>query len=625
VPRIVVGAAVVLALASATTGEASAWVYPEHRDIGVLAVEGLDRGQREELDRLWAAARLGGEPQLCTAAVTAETGCIDWVAWPAIAGDHSCSAAQMARTAVESGWILRVAAVGAKLKQRLAEPRAAWRGNVLRSADVQLQRTDPHYVTRAAYNDAHFLLARPGPEVTAERYLALAVRAGAQLNALGIYALYHLAALEKAARWSAPGGDGATRARLAQAVLADEAFALHFLQDGFAAGHVAGNWGRAAVRKGTHDYYNGAGVAAVTWDGALVVLQGDASMRPEDARRAARASRASLAQVLDAAAGRGPMARELRAVVAAPETLDVCQTRELPARPVAPQVPALWMEILRELPAPALGPGAGALPRFRAELGPFIGVSAAAQAGWIDGGFAADQTSSGAFGGLEVGIRLGLGLEGVMDDAGDGLAFIDVGLRADTPSSMTFVDNPALAAAGAIAAAIPARAGLALRVRLPFCLLPGDLLLGALLVAPLSPSTYAKMAITASNGGLIPWQLGVGTPVGRFQAVLGREVGIVFYGYTNGGDRMLMPPADPASTALRLVALRTISFDFPLIEYRPFRSFSLDQASVLVVQVFAGMDVPGRATLISPAGAPLPDLRTVYDVGLRVGFDWRRY
>jgi hypothetical protein len=30
-------------------------------------------------------------------------------------------------------------------------------------------------------------------------------------------------------------------------------FALHFREDSFAAGHVTGNWGNSAVRKGTHD------------------------------------------------------------------------------------------------------------------------------------------------------------------------------------------------------------------------------------------------------------------------------------------------------------------------------------------------------------------------------------
>ena len=38
------------------------------------------------------------------------------------------------------------------------------------------------------------------------------------------------------------------------------------------------------------------------------------------------------------------------------------------------------------------------------------------------------------------------------------------------------------------------------------------------------------MAVTAANGGLIPWQLGRATRFGRFQFVLGREIGATFYG-----------------------------------------------------------------------------------------------
>ena len=60
---------------------------------------------------------------------------------------------------------------------------------------------------------------------------------------------------------------------------------------------------------------------------------------------------------------------------------------------------------------------------------------------------------------------------------------------------------------------------------MPFYLVPGDLLL----MSPLyffDPEAYSKMAVTASNGGLIPWQLGMSTRIGRFQFVLGRELGV---------------------------------------------------------------------------------------------------
>lgn len=46
--------------------------------------------------------------------------CIDWAALPAIAGDHSCSAADLQATVLDAAWILRVADVAAQLKLDLA-------------------------------------------------------------------------------------------------------------------------------------------------------------------------------------------------------------------------------------------------------------------------------------------------------------------------------------------------------------------------------------------------------------------------------------------------------------------------------------------------------------------------
>jgi hypothetical protein len=48
-----------------TAGPALAWVYPEHRDISVMAVETLDSERRAEFDRLWSEARVGHEKRLC--------------------------------------------------------------------------------------------------------------------------------------------------------------------------------------------------------------------------------------------------------------------------------------------------------------------------------------------------------------------------------------------------------------------------------------------------------------------------------------------------------------------------------------------------------------------------------
>ena len=69
----------------------------------------------------------------------------------------------------------------------------------------------------------------------------------------------------------------------------------------FAAGHVAGTWGDASQRKGTHDYYNEKGLKSNTWNGDQIILTGDAWMRRMDAEKAAETIKISLEQLIDAA------------------------------------------------------------------------------------------------------------------------------------------------------------------------------------------------------------------------------------------------------------------------------------------------------------------------------------
>jgi hypothetical protein len=607
---------------------AHGWLYPEHHEITERALHELDPGRAAVFDRLWAGARSGHPARLCerTAARTdAAPSCLEWAAWPAIAGDHSCSPSELVDIVLETRWILEVAAVAAHLEDDLAAARSrSQRINALRGSDIRLQRADPAYATRAGSNNVHFLLARPSVKTEGRAYLEGCLAAQAEPNAVGAYAWYHRSALEKAARLAGVGAAGSEGSALALATLADEAFALHFLEDGFAAGHVAGTWGPSAVRKGTHDYYNERGLERSTWDGVPLVITGDAYLRPEDERRVAEAVRTSLEQVLDAADGHLALPPD-RAGVVAPDGLNVCQLTKMPTHAAEATAIRLSAEVLRQLPVPALAEGTGALPRVRAEIGPFMGVSAAALGAWISGGFDSTQKSMGAIGSLEAALRLGFGLEGVMDETGDGLVFVDGGVRQDTATSNAFSEVPGLADAGAITAAIPARTGFTVRVRMPFWLVPGDLLLAAPFVAPLSLKTYKRMAVIAGNGGLIPWQSGLATPIGRFQFVLGREVGVAFYGYVRRKDRLLVPPADAGGSLARLVALRSLALDLPVLEYRPFRSFSLNQASILVVQAYAGFDAPGAVEVIAPATAPLPEVSTIFRFGVRLAFDWRHY
>jgi len=638
------------------------WIYPEHRQLSLLAVQRLDPEHRAVFDRLWQSARAGDEQRLCASGADIDQGttpsCIDWAAFSAIGGDHSCSSREMLETARSAPWILQVADIAAQLKEDLAripvlpmaestgqsanivteaqrlissETARAQRVNALRTADIRLQRADPDYVTRAGSNYAHFLLARPNTDIDLNEYAALTLRVGSAISAVGVYSYFHLSALQKASRLAAePQLSADERAALARAVLADEGFALHFLQDVFAAGHIAGTWGDRSQRQGTHDYYNQNGLEVFTWAGGSrsTVTMGDAYMRPEDADVAAKTVRTSLEQVLDVASGKpaGLAFGYTPSAPSAPDAFDVCRNDRLPQRDRGlqplPQQRPFFVATLETTPVPGLGPGFGALPRFRSEVGPFVGLSGSIDGRVVDGGFSPLQTQRGAVAGLDLSVRGGFGLDGVTSESGDGLVYASIGLRSDSPSTNRFNDNFPGSSAGNLSAAIPARTGLSMRFRMPFYLIPGDLLL----LSPLylvDPKTYTRMAITAGNGGLIPWQYGLATPIGRFQFVLGRELGIVWYG-ESGHDQLVVPRSEPNGQA-RIVDFRTVAYDIPIAEYRPYRAFSSNQSSSVVFQLFAASDVPRGASTVFPLGAPTPDLRRVWSVGLRLVFDWRYY
>jgi len=651
-----IGAGLVLCAAPAR-----AWVYPEHRDIAVLAVEKLDAQRRAQFDRLWGEARTGHEQRLCAQGADTQQGvtpaCIDWAAFSAIAGDHSCSSRNMLDNTLKTDWILQVADVAAQLKVDLSqvvvaarpdvkffgpsalgdfqrqvedETQRARRINALRTSDTRLQRADPQYATRAGSNNAHFLLPRPSTDTTPREYAELSLKPGADISAVGVYAWFHLSALQKGSRLSnellAPG----EREALARAMLADEGFALHFLEDAFAAGHVAGTWGDVSQRKGTHDYYNESGLEVFTWAGGSTsaVLMGDAHMRSEDTDRAASVVRDSLAQVIDQASGRPGSAVLAHTPAAAPEpdAFDICKNNVLVRRDEAVRVTAESVtplaQALRQTPVPGLGPGLGSMPRFRAEVGPFVGLAAAADIRGVDGGYLPSVTSKGAVAAGDLAVRAGFGLDGLISESSDGLVFAQIGVRADSRSTNDLpVYSPALTAAGG-AAAVHSRIGISSRVRMPYYILPFDMLL----LSPMyfvARETYTGMAITAGNGGLIPWQAGWATGIGRFQFVLGREVGATFFGY-GFENTTVAPPATPGAEA-RVVDFKSIQFDLPILEYRPYRAFDTKQSSAVLIQLYAGAEIPNRAKVTWPPGAPGVKLENIYSIGVRFIFDWRHY
>ena len=591
-----------------------AWLYPEHRSITLLAIKMLEPEQRSQLDALWSEARRGHESRLCAqmadSAQGLNPGCIDYAAWPALAGDHSCSPQETVHEVLVGPWVLKVAAIGARLEVQLAGARRRdQRVNAVRRSNIDLLRADPAYVTRAMSNDAHFQLARPNTAIEPEAYISTILGPGAELNAVGTYTFYHQHALSSAARIAEGHLSPEVHAKVALAALSNEAFALHFLQDSFAAGHVVGNWGTTAVRKGTHDYYNEHGVEVTTWDGARFVILGDAYLEPESEKRVATAVRDSLAQLASALDGKLKI-RPNSSEDVWPDTLNICQETHFPLAVIDKEEIKPLVPIIAQTPIPTLGDVPGQLPRFRSEFGPFVGVSAAVLSQAMNGGFGTSQSGASGTVGLETSVRVGIGLEGVLDESGDGLVFAGVGYRQD--------------AAGEGETTIPGRGALTLRVRAPFWLLPGDMVVASPVLALVSPKTLKKMAVQAGNGGLIPWQTGIATRIGRFQFMLGREVGINWY-RLDTHNPILLPTPGVAPLDSTLVAVSSTQVEFPILEYRPFRSFSRNQTSSILIQFYGGFDRPNETSVVAPLNAPTPSLRTIGLTGFRVAFDWRQY
>jgi len=612
------------------TQKSFAWVYPEHRQIALLAIQNLSPEYRALLDQYWSIARTGFSKRLTESVIDTLQGVkptqLDYASWAAIAGDHSCSPVDMLNSVLYSEWILKVADIAAQLKVDLARAKnRAEEINAIRNSDIRLQRADLAYATRAGSNNVHFLLARPNVNTELKEYMKACLSQGSPLNALGAYSWFHISAIEKAARYASESLSPQEKSALMLSALADEAFALHFLEDAYAAGHIAGTWGDVSIRKGTHDYYNEKGLEVVSWDGKRMVMKGDAFMRAEDAIVAAYNVRISLEQFIDAASGKlhinyqtDPMS-----LMNTPDSFNVCKNNFMPPRQADIM---LLAPVLIKTPVPGLATGAGEFPRFRSEMGTFIGVSSALDGSSLSGGFGTTQTHPGFVGGIEANLRFGFGMEGVLNEAGDGLVFIQFGWKLDGASSMQIANN-LQNYANSITAAIPGRSAYNLRMRLPFWLIPGDLVVLGPIMYLISPKAAASMAVAAGNGGLIPWQSGIATSIGRFQFVLGREIGISLYGLSKTKDAMVIPVNNGTSAVL--VDYKSTLLDFPFLEYMPFnRSFSQWQSSSMLVQLSVGVDIPYGATVVQQPGMPVlpvPALKSIWQIGIRIIFDWRHY
>jgi hypothetical protein len=351
---------------------------------------------------------------------------------------------------------------------------------------------------------------------------------------------------------------------------------------------------------------------------------GDAYMREMDEERSAVTVRQSLEQILDNIFDTGHSDQRLTDLqVAAPDTFNICSSEVMPARIYSEPLVKLSQKILLSTPVPGLDSGPGAMPRSNTELGPFVGFTTAVRGSVLNHGFSTYQNTFGFVPGLEVAVRFGLGMEGLLNESSDGLAFLDIGWRLDGASSMKVSNDSLLSTLGSFASAVPSRDALYLRLRLPFYLIPGDLIILAPVLLLIDEKAMNKVIATAGNGGLIPWQTRMITSIGTFQFVLGREVGISLYGYGNEPDDYFLPLNNLSEGVF--CGMHSTQINFPVFEYKMVRSYGSRQSADLLLQLYAGIDIPGKRKILYPKDAPFPPVENIYFAGLRFVFDYRHY
>jgi hypothetical protein len=646
----------VIALASwFVPTRSSAWILHEHWAIARHGVEHQSPERLKEMEALWARIALRHPGRFCADPVgtgkglAAGKGCVDFAVLSALAGDHSCSPPELWRYARDEPWVIDVLEVarGVALDlQKTTKPTEM--NDIWDLSHLRLESADAEYSTRAGENTAHFLAGRVAGEL--DIYVKATLGGGARSNALAIYVYYHLAALRLAldsfelGKTDRDGSD-----KLLERALVTEAYAQHFLEDMYSSGHIVSSWGDVATRKGTHDHYSAEGMDAHTWGGQVYSARGDAHMREEDLKRAGGAITDSLKQVLEAAAGdptiTGVLAPLNRKTAEEFEAFDTCQASFMPRQVPTDDQLLLVQPILVQTIMPGREEGDGAYPRFRAELGPFVRLYAALSGGAAFAGYQTDQIglagSPRGRASLSMGGAVGLGLEGVTGRSGDGAAFLQAAFTMDTSQQdgpcgdcSTEVDKVWHRDGNSVAPRVPSRAGLELRLRMPYWLLPGDLILGGAVLLWAAPMTYKAMALRAVRGGLIPWQRTNLTSIGTFQFMVGREVGVTMRGVVNR-DTYVYQIDDPGGTGTRLnpVEFGAVELDLPVLEYRPYRDFQTRVTNAVLMQLgfaaefitdaaYARADL-GGTPIAPPSGTP--SMGNSYYVYLRVAFDGRVY
>ncbi|APR81334.1 Hypothetical protein A7982_06681 [Minicystis rosea] len=515
------------------SGTAAAWAEHEHIALGAAALRALDAptataADHDVLARLratWAVVRESDKrlgAVLCADMLSSYGGCFGLPDLPMLAADHACSTKELYETLFE-GWpheVLHHAHIASTAVELLgtepidAEDKRSKRLEARRRLDMDLQSVDPRYLKRAGKNISHFALAREQRQDLAA-FVRSSLRKGARTNALALYAHFHTAALKRI--FSARSMSGSRAAKQVLWGILDEAYALHYLEDMFSAGHFVAPFEDSAKRLGTHDHYCSDGIDGKTWSNRHYVAHGDAFMVDEDVDAARPALVESLRGFAAALSDAAWSASDRRAIWAAAtdDAFDVCEATKAPELVEADGDIRYLLPVLEHTPMPATeAPG---VPSFRAEYGPFFPVGLSIDGGpqyYFGNAARPNATRASMNGQVRLALGIGVSADSVISEYQDGVFYINAVGAIGTDQRLT------------------SSIGVGVQFRLPYTYVPGDFIVFAPMA--LAGSSFGLSRIASALRGdrtLFGWLSNVIHQNGSFrlQFDLGREASFVWH------------------------------------------------------------------------------------------------
>lgn len=582
---------------------AGAWGEHEHIKLGARALRAMDQAALTALREGWAAARQGDaalSKALCEELSVDYGACLGLPALPMLAADHACSPGHLDRM-ISEPWVLdviREVQTADTDTQKLATQRADaasmsdMRLEIRRKLDVDLQAADPRYLQRASSNISHFTRPREEGADTARAFLSAAVRPGQRINATALYAAFHASSLRYAI--AASGAQTEERRSFLWWAYLLQAFALHYLEDSFSAGHFVASREDDADRLGTHDYFCQHGIEARTWKGEWYDAFGDAYLSPADEEHASRAVAESLRQFAAALAPGGEargaaLTPAERAAASRLPSYAATNTCSLTTVPETFGVLAGFEPLLRVIehtPIPSKDPPGSAT--FRSEYGPFIPLIVSGQSGvalyarsW--------SAPEGAYSPMRSDVRIGVGIGMASDDAiseyQDGLMFIAPTATLGS-EDMRF---PYIGIGG--------------HLRAPYTYVPGDIVFFAPLAALGSSWAYKNIgkALKGDRSLLGFNNVFYTSSRLRIQADLGREISLLVY-IQQGLD--VRPGAvKPGVSVTRVWRASRWDLTVPVLTFRVGHSFGNMHANDVLVRLAAqlGNTMAGAERVITQA------------------------